>query len=173
MKAIRTPRLRLRPATPDDAGFLVALMNDPSYLHFIGDRGVRTLEDARQYLASAVVYRYDDGLGLNVVEALAGGQAVGICGLVQRPDLVHADLGYALLPQHAGRGYAAEAARATLDHAFATLGLARVLAITRPDNLRSRRVLEAIGMRLAEEAFAGYEDRCVYRKDRPGGPPVH
>ncbi len=167
MKALRTPRLLLRPATADDAGFLAGLMNDPAYLHFIGDRGVRTPQDALQYLASAVIYRYEDGLGLNVVETLDGAQAVGICGLVRRPDLPFADLGYALLPGHVGQGYAAEAARATLDHAFNGLGLPCVLAITRPDNLRSRRVLEAVGMAQADRAAPGYEDRCVYRKDRP------
>ncbi len=167
MKAIRTARLLLRPATAGDAGFLTRLMNEPTYLHFIGDRGVRTPQGAVDYLASALIYRYEDGLGLNVVEALDGAQSVGICGLVQRPDLAFADLGYALLPQHAGRGYAAEAARASLDHAFTDLGLASVLAITRPDNLRSRRVLEAIGMEPAQLAIPGYEDRCVYRKDRP------
>ena len=167
MTPIRTARLLLRPAHAADAAFLVALMNDAAYLHFIGDRGVRTLQDARDYLASALVFEYGQGLGLNVVETLEGAQPVGICGLVKRPDLADVDLGYALLPGDVGRGYAAEAARATLDHAFATLGLRCVLAITRPDNLRSRRVLESIGMQLADLAAPGYEDRCVYRKDRP------
>ncbi len=170
MKAIRTPRLLLRPATAGDAGFLVALMNDPAYLHFIGDRGVRTPDDARGYLASARVYQYGEGLGLNVVETLEGAQAVGICGLVQRPDLAFADLGYALLPGHAGQGYAVEAAGATLQHAFTDLGLPCVLAITRHDNLRSRRVLETLGMDPVELAIPGYEDRCVYRMDRSSAP---
>ncbi len=168
MRLLQTDRLCLRPAAADDAGFLVILMNDPSYLHFIGDRGVRTVADARDYLASALVYRYERGLGMRVVEALAGGGPVGICGLVQRPDLPFVDLGYALLPGQAGQGYALEAARATLDHAFTDLGLPCVLGVTRPDNLRSRRVLETLGMRLVDEPTPGYEDRCVYRKGRPG-----
>ncbi len=166
MKVIRTPRLLLRPATAGDADFLVVLMNDPSYLHFIGDRGVRTAADARDYLASALVYRYEQGLGLHVVETLVGGQPVGICGLVQRPDLASPDLGYALLPGQVGRGYAVEAARATLDHAFNDLALPCVLAITRPDNLRSRQVLQSLGMQLDDLPAPGYEDRCVYRKKR-------
>lgn len=166
MKVLRTDRLVLRPATEDDAEFLVVLMNDPTYLHFIGDRGVRTVADARDYLATALIYRYEQGLGLKVVETRSGGEPVGICGLVRRPDLAFADLGYALLPGQVGKGYAVEASRATLDHAFNDLGLPCALAITRADNLRSRRVLETIGMQMDDGLTPGYEDRCVYRMNR-------
>lgn len=148
MDRIETARLNLRPVTTDDAAFVLRVLNDPGYVENIADRGVRTLEQAREYMKTAAVFAYDDrGLGFNIVEVRETGEAVGICGLVKRDTLDDVDVGYALLETYAGRGYAREAAAGTLAHALGRLGLGRVVAITAPGNTGSRRVLEVIGMR--------------------------
>jgi RimJ/RimL family protein N-acetyltransferase len=158
MQRLQTARLTLREATDADAEFLVELMNEPDYLSLIGDRGVRTLEDAVTYLRSAVIFRYGgDGLGFNVMEGPSG-VAIGICGLVERDDAQDVDLGYAVLACFAGQGYASEAAAAALAHAQVDLDLKRIVALTTSDNAGSRRVLEKIGMRL----------EAVFRRDSDG-----
>ena len=138
-------RLRLREITYDDAAFVMELVNDPDWLRFIGDRNVHSLEDARGYV-DRVRASYDaHGFGLWVVEPLAGGAAVGLAGLLKRATLEHPDLGFAFLPAGRGKGYALEAASAVLDVARERIGLARVLAITNPDNVASQRVLARVG----------------------------
>ena len=165
MQTLITSRLRLRPATAEDAPFIVRLLNAPGFLAHIGDRAVRTAEEARAYLASAPIFAYGPGgLGFNVVEVLATGEPVGTCGLVKREALDAPDVGYALLDEAAGQGFATEAAGATLEHALRDLRLPRVLAITSEANLGSRRVLEKIGMRFEGlRSLPGYAaPSCVY-----------
>lgn len=147
MKADRS-RLRLRQLEDGDAGFLVGLYNQPDFLQFIGDRGIRTEDDARRWLREVTRPLYAVGLGMHgiVVPAL-GDPLVGICGLLKRPHLPHPDLGYALRTGHGGQGYAREAAAAMLAHAFGALGCARVLAVLDPANRRSVHLLTQLGMR--------------------------
>ncbi|WP_257388168.1 GNAT family N-acetyltransferase [Tahibacter caeni] len=141
-----TERLRLRRLAPDDAAFVLQLVNEPSWLEFIGDKGVRTLDDARAYLENGPLAMYARcGHGLYCIELRDGGQAVGMCGLIRRDTLPDVDIGYAFLPAHWGRGYAEEAARATVAHAR-ELGLPRLLAIVTPSNARSIRLLEKLGL---------------------------
>jgi RimJ/RimL family protein N-acetyltransferase len=145
---LETDRLVLRRISIDDDAFILELLNDPGWLRFIGDRGVRTLEDARNYIINGPLDMYERlGFGLYAVELKDGGAAIGMCGLIKRATLPDVDLGYALLPRFAGQGYASEAAAAVLAYARQALGLARVLAITSPDNERSIRLLERIGFR--------------------------
>ncbi len=149
MSVLVTPRLALREFTLDDAAFALELVNEPAFLHNIGDKGVRTLEDARNYLQQGPIDSYArHGFGLYAACLRdAGGTApVGMCGLVKRDGLPNPDVGYAFLERHWGRGYAVECAAATLDYGMRTLGLPRILAITSPDNRGSIRVLEKIGM---------------------------
>ena len=144
----QTPRLVLRPLTTGDADVIRELFNDASFLRFVGDRGVRTSEQARLYIESGPLASYAcRGFGLNLVELKATGEAVGICGLLQRDELPAPDLGFALLPRFRSQGYAFEAAEAVLAHARHTLGLERVLAITSPDNAASIKILERLGFR--------------------------
>jgi len=146
-----TDRLRLRRFTPEDAAFVLQLVNEPSWLQFIGDKGVRTLEDARAYLENGPLAMYARcGHGLYGIELRDGGEAVGMCGLIRRDTLPDVDIGYAFLPPHWGRGYAEEAARATVEHAR-ELGLPRLLAIVTPSNARSIRLLEKLGLRFERE----------------------
>jgi [ribosomal protein S5]-alanine N-acetyltransferase len=158
---LTTGRLVLREFTPGDADFIVRLLNDPGWLANIGDRNVRTADDARAYLERGpIAAQREHGYALWAVEESARpGLPVGMCGLVRREVLDAPDLGYAFLPEGRGRGLASEAARAVLAHARSALGLPRVLAIVKPGNAASARVLVAAGMHFVEQRrLPGYED---------------
>ena len=153
-----TERLTLTPPTPDDAGFVLELLNDPGWLANIGDRGVRTLDNARAYIAD----RFSKSLWLVVRDG--AGEPVGMCGIVaQRDGLDSPDIGYAFLARHSGKGYATEAARVVLKHARETMGLPKVAAITSPDNTPSQRVLEKIGLKFQQMInLPGHEGPSAY-----------
>ena len=144
---LETERLRLRRLQADDAAFILRLVNDPEWLRYIGDRGVRTLEDAERYIENgpAAMYRRH-GFGLFAVERKDKAGPIGICGLLRRDILPDVDIGFAFLPQFRGAGYALESARATLAWARDALGLRRVVAITAPHNERSQALLRKIGL---------------------------
>ena len=145
---LETARLSLRRLTVDDAAFVVALYNQPSFIENIGDRGVRTVEDAQRFLCQGPIAMYaQHGFGLWHVSRRADGVGVGMCGLLKRDNLPDADVGYALFPEFWGQGYASEAVCGTLEHAGHVLGLRRVLAVVSPGNQGSIRVLEKAGMR--------------------------
>nr|WP_315476350.1 GNAT family N-acetyltransferase [uncultured Undibacterium sp.] len=149
MKILETTRLSLRQMSVGDAEFMLALLNDPSWLRFIGDRGVHTLDDARNYILLGAMANYARlGYGFYLVELKESGTAIGMCGLAKRDYLDHADIGFAFLPAYCGEGYAFEAAAATLQYAQRQLHLPRILATTRVDNLSSSKLLEKLGMRL-------------------------
>ena len=144
---IRTPRLAMRRFTLDDADFILALVNDPDWIRNIGDRKVRTLDEAREYLEKGPMALYERlGFGLYLVALKETGERIGMCGLVKRAGLDHVDIGFAFLPAWRGQGFAEEAARAVLAHAR-DLGLEKVVAIVSPENAPSIRLLEKIGMR--------------------------
>ena len=148
VNVLETPRLRLRHLHAGDSAFVLALLNDPSWLRYIGDRGVRTLADGERYIEDGPVAMYArEGFGLWLVERKADGEPLGICGLIRREGLADVDLGFAFLPQFRGQRYAHEAAGATLRHATDVLGLARIVAITVADNLASCGLLERLGFR--------------------------
>lgn len=130
-----------------DAAFILTLQNDPSWLRYIGDRGLRTLDDAASYIRTGPVDMYARlKLGFCIVEIRSLGIPVGICGLTQRTFLADPDIGFALLPEYCGHGYALEAARAVLQDAEHRLRLGRVVATTRPDNVRSASLLKKLGL---------------------------
>lgn len=143
-----TERLTLRRLTVDDAEFVFALLNEPSWLRFIGDKGVRTLEDARAYIENGPMVMYERlGFGLYVTERRKDGVPMGMCGLIKRDGLDDVDIGFAFLPAYWGRGYAFEAAAAVMDYGRNVIGLTRIVAITAPDNESSARLLEKLGLR--------------------------
>jgi RimJ/RimL family protein N-acetyltransferase len=147
-KVLETERLILRTQSAEDAELVLRLMNEPSFLRFIGDRGVRTLDDARSYILKGPVEMYERlGFGLYLTELKKDGVPIGICGLVKRDFLEDVDIGFAFLPEHWGQGYAYEAAAAVMEHAKGALGLKRIVAITNPDNQSSIRLLEKLGLR--------------------------
>jgi RimJ/RimL family protein N-acetyltransferase len=145
---LETDRLIVRHVTIDDAEFILGLLNEPSWLRFIGDKGVRTLDDARNYILTGPVESYRRfGFGLYLTQEKPDGTPIGLCGLLKRDVLPDADIGFAFLPAFWGKGYAHEAAAAVMEHGSTVLGLKRILAITNPDNESSIRLLEKLGMR--------------------------
>jgi ribosomal-protein-alanine N-acetyltransferase len=150
--ALATPRLELREFDESvDAPFILRLLTEPSFLEFIGDRGVRTIDDARRYLREGPIASCrTHGHGLLRLALRGGGAPLGMCGLVRRDTLPMPDLGFALLPEAWGKGHVQEASRAVLEHGRAALGLAEVLAITSTHNLRSMATLRALGMTLED-----------------------
>jgi [ribosomal protein S5]-alanine N-acetyltransferase len=146
--ALETDRLVLRPLTFDDAPFILELLNDPDWLRYIGDKGVRTLEDARRYIETGPIESYaTNGFGMLLVELRSDRTPAGLCGLVRRDVLPGPDLGYAFLPAYRRSGYAREAVKAVLRFAREAAGLDHILAITSPGNERSIGVLEHFGFR--------------------------
>lgn len=146
MRVLETERLVLRHLSVDDAEFILGLVNEPSWLRFIGDRGVRTLEDALQYILTGPVASYKQfGFGLYLVELKETEAPIGICGLLKRETLDDVDVGFALLPQFRRKGYAFESAAAVIEHGRDDFGLRRIVAITSPDNHGSIQLLEKLG----------------------------
>jgi len=145
---IETPRLRLRPLSEDDAEFILELLNQPSFLHFIGDRGVRTLDDARSYIYNKILLSYDThGFGLYKVEQKSEPIPMGIAGFVKRAVLDYPDVGFAFLESFWARGYAYESSAAMIHHGRTRLRMDRILGVTSPTNQSSIRLLEKLGLR--------------------------
>jgi len=171
VKVLETPRLTLRRFTLDDAAFVLELVNDPAWLEHIGDRKVRTLEDARAYLRKGALAMYETlGFGMYVVTLRKSGESIGTCGLVKRDGLDDVDIGYAFLPGHRGQGFAFESAAAVLDHATRELGLKRIVAIVSAGNHRSIRILEKIGLKFERmiELPGGDEEIPLYSYQAEG-----
>lgn len=147
--ALETGRLTLRRIGLHDAAFILDLLNEPSFILNIGDKGLRTLDDARRYIEDGPLASYARlGFGLNLVQRRGGGETLGICGLLKREWLDDVDLGFALRPPFWGQGYAFEAASAVLVQAREELGLRRIVAVTTLGNDSSIRLLEKLGFRL-------------------------
>jgi RimJ/RimL family protein N-acetyltransferase len=164
VKIIETERLWLRKLHAGDAGFMLGLLNEPSFIRNIGDRGVRTIEAARQYILDGAVASYEsNGYGLYLVELKEGATPIGICGLVKRTFLADPDIGFAFMPAYWSHGYAYESAAAVMHYAHDTLGLPRVVAIASADNAPSFRLLAKLGL-----VYQGMIDapdaahRCAY-----------
>ena len=160
---ILTERLRLRELTAADAPFILELLNDDDFHRYIGDRGVRTLADAEDYIQQgpAVSYaRY--GHGLYLVMRREDGARLGICGLIKRDSLEDVDIGYAFLPAYRGQGYGIESARAALQDGRERLGIERVVAIVTPGNERSIGLLAKLGLSQGRLVKLGEdEEECL------------
>ena len=148
MEVAGTERLLLRWLNAGDAAFVLELVNEPSWVQYIGDKGVRTLEDAQRYIENGPLEMYARrGFGLYLVELKETGEPIGICGLIKRDALEHVDLGFAFLPRFWRRGYALESAAAVMSYGRRVLGLSRIVAILSHDNRRSCKLLEKLGFR--------------------------
>jgi RimJ/RimL family protein N-acetyltransferase len=144
---LETTRLKLREFTLADKLFIIELVNSPGWIKFIGDRNIRTEEQAAAYLENGPINSYKKyGFGLSLVELKDSLEPIGMCGLLKRADLDHPDIGFAFLPEFTGKGYACEIATATLAHAKNVLNHELILAITLPENKSSIKLLEKIGM---------------------------
>jgi RimJ/RimL family protein N-acetyltransferase len=160
MKILETPRLVLRTMQPDDAPFYLELVNDPSWLENIGDKGIRTLEQAKSAILSGpMMLQRRLGYSLYLVERKEDGAALGLCGLILRDTLPGTDIGYAIAPRFWGNGYAYEAAAAVVDHARRTLALPRLYGITNPANTASIALLQKLGLRFLHRTRFPLEER--------------
>lgn len=159
MNVLETDRLILRQFSPDDAEFILELVNDPSFIQNIGDRGVRSLEDAQRYLETGPIASYArNGFGLWLVQLKESGESIGMCGLIKRDTLEDVDIGYAFLPKFWSKGYAVESARAVREYGHKTIGLKRLVAITDPVNEGSIRVLKKIGLKFEKMVRLSADD---------------
>lgn len=147
MRVLETERLVLRRLSVEDSEFILEILNDPLWLRFIGDKGVRTLDDAREYILKNLVAMYERlGFGLYLVELKEKSVSIGICGLIKRDSLEDVDIGCAFLPKFRGKGYAYESASAVMMYGRRTFGLTRIVAITTPENYGSAKLLKKLGL---------------------------
>jgi RimJ/RimL family protein N-acetyltransferase len=165
MKILETNRLGLRELdSATDAEFMFELLNSPKFIQYIGDRGVRSVEQARTFIETRYQPSYElHGYGLYTVERREDGKQVGICGFVRRDSLPGPDIGFAFLPEYERNGYGYESAAAIMEYGRSVLGLDIVLAITTTDNEASGRLLEKLGFAFAELIESGEETLKLYR----------
>lgn len=167
---IETERLVLNEFSVEDAPFILTLLNTPSWVQSIGNRGVQTLTDAQTYILDGAVNSYKQhGFGPYLVKLKTDGQPIGLCGLFKRDAVDAPDIGFAFLPDYTRKGYGFESATAVMQYARDVLGLTRIVGITLPTNQYSIRLLEKLGLR--------FERRISVRADGEesllfGPPPV-
>ena len=164
-RQLETERLLLRRVTLGDADLMLAVWNDPAFVANVGDRGVRTIEEAESEMQAGALKSFEEfGFGPFAMVRKSDGERIGICGLFKRPNLDDPDIGFAALPDYCGRGYTAEAAQAVVDHARDDLGLETLTAIVSSGNAPSIGLIEKLGL-----SFVGMirmpeddEDICLY-----------
>jgi [ribosomal protein S5]-alanine N-acetyltransferase len=146
MTLIDTNRLVIRNITEQDFHFIFRLLNEPSWIKYIGDKGIKTEDDAKNYIRTGPLQMYKDfGFGLFLVTLKENSVPIGLCGLIKRPSLENIDLGYAFLPEYTGKGYAFEATKAVIQYGKEQLSINKIVAITTIDNLNSEKVLLKLG----------------------------
>jgi RimJ/RimL family protein N-acetyltransferase len=171
MQVLETARLIVRHFERADAPFIMELLNEPSWVQFIGDKGIKTIGDAERYIQNVLVAMYARfDFGLYLVQLKASGEALGMCGLVKRDSLEDVDLGFAFLPRFWGHGYAYESSAAVMSHAKLRFGLHRLVAITLPTNQAASALLQKLGFNYERmfTATASGEDLMLYSIALPG-----
>lgn len=147
---IETDRLWIVPMDFEDSQFLISLFNSPKWLKYIGDRNLKTVDDAKAYISNRILPQRERlGFSNFVLHLKENGEKIGICGLFERDGLENIDIGFALLPDYEGHGYALEAAKKIMKTGFEDLGLGTIVAITTKDNFASQRILVKLGMILS------------------------
>jgi len=163
MAIIETERLIVHKLGTADGSFIVELVNSPGWLEFIGDRGIKTIADAENYIVNGPMASYQkNGFGLYLLALKQSNISIGMCGLIKRDELDHPDIGFALLPAYTGKGYAQEAAFAVLQYAQETLGIKKIAAITLEKNGRSIQLLTKLGLLFEKKIqFADKEEELM------------
>ena len=147
MTLLETDRLILRYLTEEDAEFFMALANTPSWLKYIGDRNIKTIEASKKYIRDGSIKSYEErGFGFYMVELKENNECLGVCGLIKRDALEDVDIGFAFMPEYEGKGYGYESASAVLQYAKNNLKMSRIIAITVPENERSIVLIKKIGL---------------------------
>ncbi|MGN7178137.1 GNAT family N-acetyltransferase [Paenibacillus sp. FSL R5-0490] len=167
MKVLETDRLILRWLTPDDAAFILELLNEPAWIRYIGDKSVHTLDDAKNYIVTGPMKMYSQfGYGLFLVERKERSSPIGMCGLIKRDTLDNVDIGFAFLSRYQTQGYGFESASATLKYGHDQLDMERILAITSLDNHASSRLLEKIGMKYEGTIILDKEELKLFASEK-------
>jgi RimJ/RimL family protein N-acetyltransferase len=164
---IETERLRLRPVTIDDAELMLAIWNDPAFIRNVSDRGIRTVEQAREAIEAGAQKLFEDyGYGPYCMSLKSDGAMIGICGLFKRDNLEDPDIGFGVLPDYCGKGYAGEAAAAVVNFARNELGIAVLTAIVSPTNAPSIGLIKKLGLTFDQMiTMPGDDDAiCLYSK---------
>ena len=165
MNILETERLILRRFTLDDTAFIIELLNTEGWIKYIGEKNVRTTDQAREYLENGPLESYcSNGFGLALVELKVDHVPIGMCGLINREYLDHLDVGFAFLPNHTRHGYGFEIVSKTIEHAFRELKQEKILAITLPQNYSSIKLLTKIGFRYEKNFITAdtNEELCLY-----------
>ena len=159
MKIFDTNRLVLRQVNINDAKFIFNLLNEPSWIQYIGNKNIKTLDDAKDYIRNGPIAMYAQyGFGLLVAELKSDQAPIGLCGLIKRDDLEDVDLGFAFLPEYWGKDYAMESASATIMYGKATHKLSRLVAITLTENYSSVNLLKKLGFRFENTMYLEGDD---------------
>lgn len=146
MLILETERFILRKFVLADAPFILELLNTPTWLQFIGDKGVKNLEDAENYLKNGSLKSYkENGFGFYLVAEKSTQKPIGMCGFIKRQELENVDLGFAFLPEFIGKGFGYEIAKATIEYGKDVLKLSRIIAIVDPKNIPSNALLQKLG----------------------------
>ncbi|MGI8891659.1 MAG: GNAT family N-acetyltransferase [Chthoniobacterales bacterium] len=160
---LETERLSLHELTATDAEFMFEVLNDPGFIRFVADRGIRTTADAAAYIEEKIAPSYAKfGFGFWRVDLKESGESIGICGLAKRDTLEWPDVGFSILAAHSGKGYAYEAAAATMKFGYNTLRLISIIGITAPGNDASIHLLQKLGLEyLGKTQLPGYGDETL------------
>ncbi len=167
MQNIHTERLLLSQFAATDAAFIFELLNTPTWIQFIGERNINTLEDAENYIVQKLMPSYiENGFGFFAVKLKENNVPIGMCGFIKREGLDEVDIGFAFLPLYTGKGYAFEAAHASLIHAKDELKITNLLAITTKENEHSIRLLEKLGLVFEKNVYipGDPEELMLFRK---------
>ena len=144
---METARLRMKPVTVNDAELMLTIWNDPAFIRNVTDRGIRTLEQSRDAIKDGAQKLFEDyGYGPYCMSLKSDGSMIGICGLFRRDNLDDPDIGFGVLPDFVGKGYAGEAAQAVVDYARDTLKIGVLTAIVSPENAPSIGLIEKLGL---------------------------
>jgi RimJ/RimL family protein N-acetyltransferase len=165
---LETERLALKEFTLNDTDFIIRLLNSPGWLEYIGDRNVKTTQDANAYLENGPLKSYrENGFGLCMVETINERKPVGMCGIIKRDTLPNPDIGFAFLQEYISKGYGFEIAAATLAYAKNELKLPKISAITVPSNERSIKLLEKLGFQFISKTknLSTEEELLLYEWD--------
>lgn len=164
-RIITTKRLYLREATLDDAEFIFELLNSKGWIDNIGDRGIRSIEDARNYITNKLLPDYGkNNIAMFIMERKEDGISIGTCGLIKRPQLEDVDIGFAMLESFGKKGYAYEAASATLKMGLDEIKIKRIVGVTTLENKDSQRLLEKIGLAFEKMIPFDEEELMLFSK---------
>ncbi len=164
---METERMRLRPVTVDDTELMLAVWNDPAFIRNVSDRGIRTIGQARAAIESGAQKLFEDcGYGPYCLSLKSDGTMIGICGLFKRENLSDPDIGFSVLPDYCGKGFASEASVAVVDYARDWLGIRILTAIVSPTNAPSIRLIEKLGLTFEQMITMPGDDGaiCLYSK---------